>query len=364
MTQQDDITQRLRDNADLDEAEHGNARVVQLERDAADEIERLRAELSQVRAPVANERTAFDAVSGLEPPCASRRGNHFREGYLEARADALRVLGTLASAPVAGEAQKPVAWMLIGRLKNSEPKFTLADPADIYESVYAPLYAAPQASAEQMQAALQKSFDMGKFYGSLPETDAEDVRNAALEEAAKLMDQTLRSNGAALIRGLKRSRADKDGGQQREGVVTDDMRYAVRFAPSSAHWSERLKEFFGPDAREGIDALERQLREAHAMLDRQQRAGDAALARLAEPHTGMRVDYQGLLRQAREGLHDSPGLAEMLRQLQGHLRELGQRWYAGDTAVVDELLQLYCVESNARAALSATQTEQGERDAG
>lgn len=56
MTQQDDITQRLRDNADLDEAEHGNARVVQLEREAADEIERLRAELSKLRAPVADER--------------------------------------------------------------------------------------------------------------------------------------------------------------------------------------------------------------------------------------------------------------------------------------------------------------------
>ncbi|MGK4923119.1 hypothetical protein ACSLUB_11330 [Bordetella hinzii] len=50
--------------------------------------------------------------------------------------------------PVAGEAQKPVAWMLMGRLRNSDPKFTLADPAGIYESVYAPLYAAPQASAE------------------------------------------------------------------------------------------------------------------------------------------------------------------------------------------------------------------------
>lgn len=145
------------------------------------------------------------------------------------------------------------------------------------------------------------------LFDAAPQASAENVRNAALEEAAKLMDQTLRSNGAALIRGLKRSQADKDSGQQR--------------------------------------------------------AGDAALARLAEPHTGMRVDYQGLLRQAREGLHDSPGLAEMLRQLQGHLRELGQRWYAGDTAVVDELLQLYCVESNARAALSATQAEQGELDA-
>lgn len=56
MTQQDDITQRLRDNADLDEAEHGNARVVQLEREAADEIERLRAELSKLRAPVAEQK--------------------------------------------------------------------------------------------------------------------------------------------------------------------------------------------------------------------------------------------------------------------------------------------------------------------
>ena len=32
-----------------------------------------------------------------------------------------------------------------------------------------------------------------------------------------------------------------------------------------------------------------------------------------------------------------PGLAEMLRQLQDHLQELGERWYDGDMAVVDEL---------------------------
>ena len=47
-----------------------------------------------------------------------------------------------------------------------------------------------------------------------------------------------------------------------EQAVTDDMRSAVRWAPSSAYWSERLREFFGPDAREGIDALERRLAEA------------------------------------------------------------------------------------------------------
>ncbi|WP_238920771.1 hypothetical protein, partial [Achromobacter xylosoxidans] len=75
---------------------------------------------------------------------------------------------------------------------------------------------------------------------------------------------------------------DKDGGQQLGWRVTDDMRYAVRFAPSSAHWSERLKEFFGPDAREGIDALEKQLREARAMLDRQPKLrADASAVRRA-----------------------------------------------------------------------------------
>ena len=75
---------------------------------------------------------------------------------------------------------------------------------------------------------------------------------------------------------------------------------------------------------------------------------------LAEKHTGMKVDYRGLLGQVqREIERSAPGHAEMLRQLQGHLQELGQRWYAGDTAVVDELLQLYCVERQARAALAA-----------
>ncbi|MFY4027175.1 hypothetical protein ACOTI1_24250 [Achromobacter xylosoxidans] len=116
MTQQDDITRRLRDNADLDEAEHGNARVVQLERDAADEIERL-------RAPVADER-ALDLLDTLftayenGTPCYEEPDS--QGGYLgmafridddtfRACADLLnkerpRTAGALASAPVAGEA--------------------------------------------------------------------------------------------------------------------------------------------------------------------------------------------------------------------------------------------------------------------
>ncbi len=78
---------------------------------------------------------------------------------------------------------------------------------------------------------------------------------------------------------------------------------------------------------------------------------------LASEHQGMRVAYSGLLGQCRralcEGGHSAH--AEMLRQLQAHLQELGRRWYAGDVAVVDELLQLYCVEAEARAALKDAQ---------
>lgn len=75
---------------------------------------------------------------------------------------------------------------------------------------------------------------------------------------------------------------------------------------------------------------------------------------LAEKHTGMKVDYRGLLGQVRRAIkRTAGGHEEMLRQLEGHITELGQRWYAGDTDVVDELLQLYCVESEARAAISA-----------
>lgn len=47
-------------------------------------------------------------------------------------------------------------------------------------------------------------------------------------------------------------------------IVTDDMRMAVRWAASSAYWSQVLIDIFGPDARDGIYALEAQLREAQA----------------------------------------------------------------------------------------------------
>lgn len=74
---------------------------------------------------------------------------------------------------------------------------------------------------------------------------------------------------------------------------------------------------------------------------------------LAKDHIGMRVDYQGLLKQCCDALsQEEPAYAEMLRQLEVHMTELGKRWYAGDTSVVDEFLQLYCVEHDARSLLA------------
>jgi hypothetical protein len=74
---------------------------------------------------------------------------------------------------------------------------------------------------------------------------------------------------------------------------------------------------------------------------------------LAPDHKGMRVGYQGLLGQSRRALgRTEPMLAEMVHQLQDHIQELGQRYYAGDAGCVDEFLQLYCVERDARDAIA------------
>lgn len=135
----------------------------------------------------------------------------------------------LASAPVAGEA---VSWQV---------RRTDGSPLACWESCTKELYDLTKSTGRY------SGFENGPpcevralgVIDAAPQASAEDVRSSALEEAAKLMDQTLRSNGAALIRGLKRPQApvvdkspnlqgssvdkstklqgDKDGGQQRAG---------------------------------------------------------------------------------------------------------------------------------------------------
>lgn len=56
---------------------------------------------------------------------------------------------------------------------------------------------------------------------------------------------------------------------------------------------------------------------------------------LAAEHKGWKVDYSGLISQVHRALRREPLLGELMRQLGGHLEELGRRWYAGDAAVVD-----------------------------
>lgn len=146
MTQQDDITQRLRDNADLDEAEHGNARVVQLEREAADEIERLRAELSKLRAPVADERAALRrALEGMLAvfACGAPQGE-------SPTIDAARA--ALASAPVAGEQPIKLSDDVLHFLKEGVENATQCEEADVDHEfadqllllMHTPLYTGPR----------------------------------------------------------------------------------------------------------------------------------------------------------------------------------------------------------------------------
>ena len=59
---------------------------------------------------------------------------------------------------------------------------------------------------------------------------------------------------------------------------------------------------------------------------------------LAKKHTGMKISASGVLN--RVGGHLKFGAQEMLK----HLNEMADRYYSGDIAVVDEFLQLYCLD--------------------
>jgi len=148
-----------------------------------------------------------------------------------------------------------------------------------------------------------------------------------------------------------------DGGQQDALSALDDARRAARAALSGATVSAQATQ---AEQTDFAAWLAQEMPAGTIIGDpawwapRILRAAQApAVPLLAAEHKGMRVDYSGMLMQAANALvrgHKESGLAEMLRQFQGHMTELGLRWYAGDTAVVDELLQLYCVAKDSREA--------------
>ncbi|MFU2000467.1 hypothetical protein [Bordetella avium] len=82
---------------------------------------------------------------------------------------------------------EPVAWMMAKRERNSDPKFTFADPSCVYQSEYLALYTAPQAS---------------------PAADARDAKDAAryrwlrsLESFREHDDWTIYDGGGHAARG-------------------------------------------------------------------------------------------------------------------------------------------------------------------
>ncbi len=80
---------------------------------------------------------------------------------------------------------------------------------------------------------------------------------------------------------------------------------------------------------------------------------------LAKNHNGMTIDYQGVLGQASQKCRRDPGLKYMLRALDKNLTELGSRYYLGDISVVDEFLQLWCIEPEAREKIVASRQGNG-----
>ncbi|MBQ2647398.1 MAG: hypothetical protein IJF82_08490 [Achromobacter sp.] len=201
MTQQDDITQRVRDNetniasAAKEWATPENVQAFPMT--ACAHIAGLAdALLSKLRAPVADERAAFEAwaTAIAEKYDVTRNGDHYMEPYTEWVWEAWQASrAALASAPVAGEATY-YAVMHGNALYGIFDTEAAADACKAQGHPDAPfsvkpLYAAPQASAE-------------------------DVHNAALEEAAHLMEQTGKRIAASDIRALK-TQAGKDGCQKR-----------------------------------------------------------------------------------------------------------------------------------------------------
>jgi len=67
---------------------------------------------------------------------------------------------------------------------------------------------------------------------------------------------------------------------------------------------------------------------------------------LAKKHTGMRIDCEGALTriQRRAKLQRSNGDAFVCEELLRHLKVMSTEYYAGNIAIVDEFLQLYCLD--------------------
>jgi len=71
---------------------------------------------------------------------------------------------------------------------------------------------------------------------------------------------------------------------------------------------------------------------------------DPQLLPLAKKHTQMRVDYSGLFNRIAGGCKVRQDQRYMLGEMGKHLQNMADRFYSGEITVVDEFLQLYCLD--------------------
>ena len=178
--------------------------------------------LSKLRAPVADERAEWQAFRDWAWQKEGPAGG-LMEGQ-EAVWAGWKARAALASAPVAGVAQ-PVAWLHQCRKKPELNQITMKkhEPALAAKGFRpVPLYAAPQASAE-------------------------DVRNAALEEAAAFLESKKPATTIALvvqafadeIRTLKQPQASQDARPCSCPSGDGSLRHPCAVHPTSATQPEQ-----------------------------------------------------------------------------------------------------------------------------
>jgi HPt (histidine-containing phosphotransfer) domain-containing protein len=102
---------------------------------------------------------------------------------------------------------------------------------------------------------------------------------------------------AQLADALEALKAENERLRDEVERLRTDGASAVRWAPGSAYWSDILRDLFGPDARKGIDVLERRWQ---AALERAER-----LAEMLRELEEREQSDEAMLRQALEALESA-----------------------------------------------------------
>lgn len=172
---------------------------------------------------------------------------------------ALSELQNLGYAVEDGELMPPATGIPVPQRPAPAVERGVADDTTAFKAAMKTLHHVdfPGGSLWDITSIYEKSLMLKAWNAAITATGAAqgDGAKTDLHEALRVeqkLSEHLRKLNEKLLDKLRHKEAPAGAAQG----VTDDMRHAVRFAPSSAYWSQRLREIFGPDARDGIDALE------------------------------------------------------------------------------------------------------------